>query len=182
MQRAPAGQVGLILSTALLVVMGMVPVARADGKVGEPAAVPAGAPHISAADPLNGGFLLVNNHGMLFHPELSDIQEDVAYARWLGSGIVRVFGTDNNGLHRWDGTRVGTRIAEVAPILRAAHVRLIVAFVNNHRAVPGEPDSSSGWMDNYMQLLLPFYTGNWRGAYLQFVRDLVSTVESRGAL
>ncbi len=36
-------------------------------------------------------------------------------------------------------------------------------------------------MDNYIQLLLPFYTSNWRGAYLQFVRDLVGTVESRGA-
>ena len=41
------------------------------------------------------------------------------------------------------------------------------------RAVPGEPAASSGWMDNYMQLLLPFYTSNWRGAYLQFVRELV---------
>src|SRR5712691_135393 len=181
MQRAPAGQVGLILSTALLVVMGMVPVARADGKVGEPAAVPAGAPHISAADPLNGGFLLVNNHGMLFHPELSDIQEDVSYARWLGSGIIRVFGTDNNGLHYWDGTHVGLRIAEVAPILRAMHMRIIVALVNNHRAVPGELAASAGWMDNYQQLLLPFYTGNWRGAYLKFVHDLVGAVESRGA-
>jgi hypothetical protein len=181
MQRAPAGQVGLILATALIVGLGMVPAAWADGKVGEPATMSAGAPRISAADPLNGGFLLVNNHGMLFHNELSDIQEDVAYARWLGSGIVRVFGTDNNGLHRWDGARVGTRIAEVAPILRAAHVRLIVAFVNNHRAVPGELPASQGWMDNYMQLLLPFYTSNWRGAYLQFVRDLVGTVQSRGA-
>jgi hypothetical protein len=181
MQRPPAGQVSLILVTALLVVAGMVPVAHADGKVGEPAAVPAAAARISAADPLNGGFLLVNNHGMLFHSDVSDIQEDVAYARWLGSGIVRVFATDNNGLHRWDGTRVGARIAEVAPILRAAHVRLIVAFVNNHRAVPGEVPASEGWMDSYMQLLLPFYTSNWRGAYLQFVRDLVTAVESRGA-
>jgi len=181
MQRAPARQAGLILATALLVVVGMVPGAFADGTVGEPASVPPNAPRISAADPLNGGYLLVNNHGMLFHAELSDIQEDVAYARWLGSGIVRVFGTDNNGLHRWDGTRVGTRIAEIAPILRAAHVRLIVAFVNNHRAVPGELASSEGWMDNYMQLLLPFYTTNWRGAYLQFVHDLVGAVESRGA-
>ncbi len=181
MQRAPARQAGLILATALLVVVGMVPGAFADGTVGEPASVPPNAPRISAVDPLNGGYLLVNNHGMLFHAELSDIQEDVAYARWLGSGIVRVFGTDNNGLHRWDGIRVGTRIAEIAPILRAAHVRLIVAFVNNHRAVPGELASSEGWMDNYMQLLLPFYTTNWRGAYLRFVHDLVGAVESRGA-
>jgi hypothetical protein len=181
MQRAPAGQVGLILATALIVVLVVAPAAWADGKVGEPAAVPASTARITAADPLNGGFLLVNNHGMLFHPELSDVQEDVAYARWLGSGIIRVFGTDNNGLLRWDGTRVGTRIAEIAPILRAAHVRLIVAFVNNHRAVPGELPSSAGWMDNYMQLLLPFYTTNWHGAYLQFVRDLVGAVNSRGA-
>jgi hypothetical protein len=181
MRRSPARQAGSILATALLVVAVVVPVAFADGTGREPASVPASAPRIAAADPLNGGFLLVNNHGMLFHPELSDIQEDVAYARWLGSGIVRVFATDNNGLHQWDGTRVGLRIAEVAPILRAAHVRLIVALVNNHRAVPGELAASAGWMDNYMQLLLPFYTGNWRGAYLQFVRDLVGTVESRGA-
>ena len=48
-------------------------------------------------DPLNGGFLVVNMHGMLFHPALSDIDEDVAYARWLGGGVIRVFATDNNG-------------------------------------------------------------------------------------
>ena len=33
-------------------------------------------------------------------------------------------------------------------------------------------------MDNYIQLLLPFYTTNWRGAYYQFVHDLITTVES----
>jgi hypothetical protein len=181
MQRSSARQAGLILATAVLVVASIVPLALADGNVGEPASVPASAPRISAVDPLNGGFLLVNNHGMLFHPEMSDIQEDVAYARWLGSGIVRVFATDNNGLQRWDGARVGTRIAEVAPILRAAHVRLIVALVNNHRAVPGELPASAGWMDNYLQLLLPFYTSNWHGAYLQFVHDLIGAVASRGA-
>ncbi|MCA1646876.1 MAG: hypothetical protein LC797_15930, partial [Chloroflexi bacterium] len=136
---------------------------------------------ISATDPLNGGFLLVNNHGMLFHPELSDVQEDVAYARWLGGGIIRVFATDNNSLLQWDGARVGARIAEIAPTLRAAHVRLVVALVNNHRAVPGELAASAGWMDNYQQLLLPFYTGNWRGAYLRFMHDLVNTVQSREA-
>ncbi|MBV8949976.1 MAG: hypothetical protein JOZ99_03810, partial [Actinobacteria bacterium] len=75
------------------------------------------------------------------------------------------------------GARVGARIAEIAPLLRAQHLRLIVAFVNNHQAVPGELPDSVGWMDNYFQLLLPFYTSNWRGAYLHFVHDLVSTVE-----
>jgi hypothetical protein len=183
MQRSPARGLlqGLILATALLGAAMVVPGAFANAPASEPASVPPTAPRISAADPLNGGFLLVNNHGMLFHPDLSDIREDVAYARWLGSGIVRVFATDNNGLHQWDGARVGARIAEIAPILRAARVRLIVALVNNHRAVPGEIPASAGWMDNYQQLLLPFYTGNWRGAYQQFVRDLVGAVTSRDA-
>jgi hypothetical protein len=143
--------------------------------------ISATAPRISAVDPLNGGFLLVNMHGMLFHPLDSDVEEDVAYARWLGSGIIRVFATDNNGFQQLNGTQVGSRIANVAPVLRAAHVRLLVAFVNNHRAVPSEPGTSFGWMDNYWQLLLPFYTTNWRGSYLQFVRDLVSTVQARAA-
>jgi len=132
-------------------------------------------------DPLNGGFLLVNMHGMLFHPGARDLDEDVAYARWLGSGVIRVFATDNNGPLNWNGSAVGNRIADVAPILRAAQVRLIVALVNNHREVPGELSSSSGWLDNYWQLLLPFYTSNWRGAYLSFARDLISTVRARGA-
>ena len=74
------------------------------------------------------------------------------------------------------------RIADIAPMLRAAHIRLIVALVNNHRAVPQEPATSSGWMDSYWQLLLPFYTTTWRGAYQSFVSALISTVDSRGAL
>jgi hypothetical protein len=158
----------------LLALLLLMPVAAAEDA---PAVEPSLASRISAADPLNGGYLLVNMHGMLFHPETADIQEDLSYARWLGGSIVRVFATDSTGIHRWDGTQVGARIAEIAPMLRAAHLRLIVAFVNNHQAVPGEVASSAGWMDNYMQLLLPFYTENWRGAYLHFVRDLVSTVE-----
>jgi hypothetical protein len=139
-------------------------------------------PRLPLSDPLNGGFLIVNIHGLLFHERDSDIQEDAAYARWLGARVIRVFGTDNNGLRQWDGARVGTRIAEVAPLLRTARVRLIVAFVNNHRAVPGEAPDASGWLDNYSQLLLPFYTTDWRGSYRQFVRDLITTVQSRGAL
>src|SRR4051794_17357794 len=146
--------------------------------------LPHGAPTRSLLpvdDPLNGSFLVVNMHGMLFHPALSDIDEDVAYARWLGGGVIRVFATDNNSPLYWDGRTVGNRIAEIAPSLRAARIRLIVALVNNHREVPGELPSSSGWMDNYWQLLLPFYTTNWRGAYLGFVRDVISTVRQRGA-
>jgi hypothetical protein len=136
---------------------------------------------ISASDPLNGGFLIANMHGMLFHPDTNDISEDLAYARWLGAGVVRVFGTDSNGAHAWNGAQVGARIVSIAPMLRAAHLRLIVAFVNNHQAVPGEMSGSAGWMDNYMQLLLPFYTTSWHGAYHQFVHDLISMVESNNA-
>ena len=120
-------------------------------------------------------------HGMLFHPDTRDIGEDLTYARWLGGGVVRVFATDSSGIRTWDGTRVGTRIAEIAPMLRASHLRLIVALVNNHAAVPGEASGSVGWMDNYIQLLLPFYTTTWRGAYYQFVHDLISTVQSYNA-
>jgi hypothetical protein len=54
--------------------------------------------------------------------------------------------------------------------------------VNNHRAVPGELADASGWLDNYSQLLLPFYTTDWRGAYLQYMRDVINTVRTRGAL
>ena len=166
----------LLVLTAVVAVGIIVPVAFADESATESASL-AIASRLSSVDPLNSGFLLLNMHGMLFHPDVSDIAEDLAYARWLGGGIIRVFATDSNGLQHWDGTRVGERIAEIAPMLRAAHLRLIVAFVNNHQVVPGELAASAGWMDNYMQLLLPFYTGNWRGAYLDFMRDLVSTVQ-----
>src|ERR687886_1934525 len=170
----------LLVLTAVLALGIIMPVAFADESATESDSL-AIASRISSVDPLNSGFLLLNMHGMLFHPDVGDIAEDLAYARWLGGGIIRVFATDSNGLQYWDGARVGERIAEIAPMLRAAHLRLIVAFVNNHEAVPGELDASAGWMDNYLQLLLPFYTGNWRGAYLDFMRDLVSTVEWHNA-
>ena len=155
--------------------------ARAEGLLEDAPRTALTRSRLAFADPLNGSSLLVNMHGMLFHPALEDIQEDVAYARWLGSGVIRVFATDNNGLRDWDGKRVGNRIAEVAPMLRAADARLIVALVNNHRAVPGELAASAGWLDNYWQLLLPFYTSSWRGAYLKFMQDVVTTVQARGA-
>ncbi len=130
---------------------------------------------------LNGHFLMLNMHGMLFHDNLSDINEDISYARWMNAGVIRTFATDNNSGKTWDGVTVGNRIADIAPYLRANGVKLIVSLVNNHRPVPGERPDSFGWMDGYYQLLLPFYTTNWRGAYLSFVQGLISTVRARGA-
>src|SRR5262249_37844199 len=82
----------------------------------------------------------------------------------------------------WDGHRVGQQIVRLAPMLRPADLKLIVALVNNHRAVPGEMDVASGWLDNYQQLLLPFFTDTWRGQYLTFLRDLITTVRDARAL
>jgi len=180
-----AERAGLFLSAVLLLLASIAPLTAAADE-SSPTAPPAlsavPVSRIPTHDPLNGGFLVVNMHGFLFHPDDSDLEEDVAYARWLGSGVIRVFATDNNGFQQWDGRRVGTRIADIAPVLRAARVRLIVALVNNHRPVPGELPESAGWVDNYLQLLLPFFTSNWRGAYLTFARELISTVQARDAL
>jgi hypothetical protein len=179
---AVAARAGTLVATVLLACMLMLPVAAADSLDPPASDVTTGVSRLSNADPLNGGLVIVNMHGMLFHPDVSDIQEDVNYARWLGSGVIRVFATDSQGRLEWDGQRIGTRIADIAPMLRAAHVRLIVSLVNNHRAVPAEPATSSGWMDNYWQLLLPFYTTTWQDAYQSFVTGLISTVGTRDAL
>jgi len=179
---AVAARAAALLATVLLACTLVLPVAFADSVVPPVPQPPGGVSRLSSVDPLNGGLVIVNMHGMLFHPDASDIQEDVSYARWLGSGVIRVFATDSQGRLNWDGQRIGTRIADIAPMLRAAHMRLIVALVNNHRAVPGEPPTSSGWMDNYWQLLLPFYTTTWRGAYQSFVSAVISTVSQRDAL
>ncbi|MBI2756225.1 MAG: hypothetical protein HYX52_05900 [Chloroflexi bacterium] len=132
--------------------------------------------------PLNGRFLVANMHGFLFNENRRDVEENVTYARWLGAGTIRVFGTDNNTLKQWDGRRVGRQIVDAAAVLRANGVKLVVAFVNNHRPVPGETAESWGWLVDYDQLLLPFYERTWRGAYLTFVRDLITTVRQAGAL
>jgi len=138
---AVAGRAAALLAAILVACSIGLPVAVADGVV-----TPAPQSRLSTADPLNGGGVVVNMHGMLFHPDLSDIQEDVTYARWLGSGVIRVFATDSQGRLTWDGQRVGTRIADIAPMLRAAHIRLIVSLVNNHRAVPrSRPLAAAGW-------------------------------------
>jgi hypothetical protein len=130
---------------------------------------------------LNGRFVILNMHGMLFHREIDNIHENLEYATWLRAGLIRVFATDAGELVEWDGERVGNRIADIAPALRAANLKLIVAIVNNHKEVPGEHPESTGWMDGYYQLLLPFYTDNWRGAYLTFLRQLIGTVRDRDA-
>jgi len=130
---------------------------------------------------LSGRFLILNMHGALFHQDIADFEEDIAYASWLNAGVIRVFATDAGEFAEWDGERIGQRIADLAPALRAAGLKLIVALVNNHKAVPGERPDSFGWMDDYYQLLLPFYQESWRGAYLSFVRQIIGTVVGRGA-
>jgi len=180
-----AERAGLLISAVLLLLASIAPAAVAADEISPIAPAGTSATPVSRIpthDPLNGGFLVVNMHGFLFHPEDSDLEEDVAYARWLGSGVIRVFATDNNAFQQWHGRRVGTRIADIAPVLRAARVRLVVVLVNNHRPVPGELPESAGWLDDYLQLLLPFFTSNWRGAYLTFARELISTVQARDAL
>lgn len=157
------------------------PASRPPAGAGAPAAATSGSPRPMPL-PLNGRFLLVNMHGALFHERPADFAENVGYARWLGAGVIRVFATDSNTGKDWDGRRVGQQIAGAAPALRGAGVKLIVALVNNHEPVPGEPAGSAGWMDGYFQLLLPFYTETWRGPYLSFARDLISTVRDSGAL
>lgn len=130
---------------------------------------------------VNGRFLILNMHGALFHEDVADLYEDIAYASWMNAGVIRVFATDAGDFTDWDGVRIGERIAEIAPALRSAGIKLIVALVNNHKPVPGERPDSFGWMDGYFQLLLPFYQSNWRGAYLTYMRDIIGTVIRRGA-
>src|SRR5262245_10333057 len=114
--RGAAPLLALLLGLVLCLPAGAAEAARSQS----PAAAPSRS-RLSDGDPLNGGYLIVNMHGMLFHPDARDIDEDVAYARWLGSGVIRVFATDNNGLEAWGGSTVGDRIADIAPSLRAAN-------------------------------------------------------------
>ncbi|MFN0074440.1 MAG: hypothetical protein ACKVVP_23405 [Chloroflexota bacterium] len=139
------------------------------------------APNVAPRNFANDRFLILNMHGMLFHERLADIQEDIYYANWMSAGVIRVFATDASGVLRWSGGEVAERIVEIAPMLRAANMKLIVALVNNHQEVPGEDPSSIGWMDGYQQLLLPFYRGNWRMAYRQFASELTWLVKERDA-
>jgi hypothetical protein len=130
---------------------------------------------------INGRFLILNMHGGFLHPSLDPVQENIRYATWMNAGAIRIFATDSTQRGSNEGAWVGNRIADVASSLRANDVKLIVALVNNHQEVPGEPKSSVGMKDGYWQHLLPFFTGNWRGPYLEFSRSLISTVINRGA-
>lgn len=130
---------------------------------------------------VNGRFLILNMHGALFTEDVENFYENIVYANWMNAGVIRVFATDAGEFVQWPGERVGKRIVDLAPALRAANVKLIVALVNNHRPVPGEHPDSFGWMDDYFQLLLPFYQHNWRGPYLGYIRSLIGTVVQNGA-
>lgn len=130
---------------------------------------------------VNGRFLILNMHGMLLHASSDYHQENVRYASWMNAGAIRIFATDSAYTSVGEGQEIANKIADLAPTLRAHDVKLIVALVNNHQEVPGEAPSSVGWKDGYWQHLLPFYTGAWRGPYLDFSRRLISTVANRGA-
>jgi hypothetical protein len=153
-------------------------------------ATPAGATAVPPAPaappgpPLGQGpdrFLLVNQHGGLFYESEADLQENAAYAAWLGASAIRVFATDASTLKQWDGRRVARQIVRWAPYLRARQLKLVVVLVNNHRPVPGEAQENAGWMDDYFQLLLPFYWDAWKGPYLRFADDLITGVREGGA-
>jgi hypothetical protein len=130
---------------------------------------------------INGRFLILNMHGGILHRSIDPVYENVRYATWMNAGAIRMFATDSIQNSVSDGDWVGNRIADLAPALRGSELKLIVALVNNHQEVPGEPRSSVGWKDGYWQHLLPFFQGNWRGPYLDFSRRLISTVVNRGA-
>ncbi|HEX2033039.1 MAG TPA: hypothetical protein VHS99_02545 [Chloroflexota bacterium] len=158
--------------------------APSPGATASPTARPAGPPPLPAGPPLGQGserFLLVNQHGGLFYESDADLRENAAYAAWLGASAIRVFATDAITYKPWDGRRVGRQIARWAPHLRTHRLKLVVALVNNHRPVPGEASESAGWLDGFFQLQLPFYWGQWKGPYLRFADDLITTVRQEGA-
>jgi hypothetical protein len=130
---------------------------------------------------INGRFLILNMHGGFLHRSIDPVQENIKYAAWMNAGAIRIFATDSSQSSASDAEWLGNRIADVAPALRGNDLKLIVALVNNHEEVPGEPSSSVGWKDGYWQHLLPFFQGNWKGPYLDFSRRLISTVVNRGA-
>src|SRR5437763_9536795 len=93
---------------------------------------------------INGRFLILNMHGGFLHPTIDPVQENIRYAAWMNAGAIRIFATDSTQRSTADGAWVGNRIADVAPALRANDLKVIVALVNNHQEVPGEPRSSVG--------------------------------------
>jgi hypothetical protein len=163
---------------ALLVLVGGMPSVPADAAPLPPSRVGTAADYQGF---VNGRFLILNMHGGLMHQQIDPVQENVRYAAWMNAGAIRIFATDSTQGSASEGDWVGNRIADLAPTLRAYDIKLIVALVNNHQEVPGEAKTSVGWKDGYWQHLLPFFTGNWRNAYLDFSRRIISTVVQRGA-
>ena len=104
--RAVAWRASMVLAAVLLACTSGLPVAAAQGVVPPAQATVNSNLAVPASDigALNGGVVIANMHGMLFHPQLQRHQEDVNYARWLGSGVIRVFATDSQGRLDWDGT------------------------------------------------------------------------------
>src|SRR5436190_6629754 len=80
----------VLFTASVLAVVCLVPAGGAQGMSASAARATNTRSALPTADPLNGGYLLLNMHGMLFHPLISDVAEDITYARWLGSGVIRV--------------------------------------------------------------------------------------------
>lgn len=146
-----------------------------------PARLPRGPLNIASRNLVNGQALILNMHGLLFHEEPEDVQENLEYAAWLNAGVIRVFATDKIGHVNLTGGEVAERIVEMAPLLRQHRLKLIVVLMDHYREVPGDSAPPIAWMHGYRQLTLPFYTGTWRGAYRQFLGEIVWLVKERGA-
>lgn len=137
--------------------------------------------NVASRNFVNGRFVLLNMHGLLFHDDLADVVENIEYASWLNAGVIRVFATDKIHFVNWSGGGVADRIVEIAPLLREANLRLIVTLMDQYREVPGDDTAPLGLLHGYRQLLLPFYTTSWRGGYREFINDLIWLVKERGA-
>src|SRR5215216_2570598 len=107
----------LLLALALLIVALRPPEVEGADPAGVEAAEAPGGPAVwpevgrRETSYLNGRFLILNMHGLLFHDDPEDVAENLAYARWLEAGVIRVFATDAGGSTDGDGRRLGDRIA-----------------------------------------------------------------------
>ncbi len=137
---------------------------------------------------LNGGCLVANHHEFLFTTEL--FWEQLAYYAIMKANVIRAMATDANHLiggRQLSGAEVGARIALIAPALRMAGLKLMVAFTNNHCPVPGD-DKYAGSRPqvgdpsrSYYEILEPWFEGGFRENYLPFVKGLITTVRRLGA-
>ena len=137
---------------------------------------------------LNGGCLVANHHEFLFTTEL--FWEQLAYYGIMKARVIRAMAPDGNHLipgRQLSGVKVGARIAQIAPALRLAGVKLMVALTNNHCPVPGD-DKYAGCRPqvgdpsrSYYEILEPWFEGGFRENYLPFVKDVITTVHRLGA-